>query len=273
MNDPAFARLFRWTLIAALVVVCLFSAFPGLDIAIARQTYLGEGRFALSQVPGAQLVNDLLRHPLNIIAWLTVLVALGFRLAGVRPHLGRRNLEFAAFVIGVGPGLIVNALLKLEVGRARPAYIQEFGGDLRFTPMMQVTDQCSWNCSFSSGEVAMTSAAVMVVLALCWHLIPPRQRRTAVVIGAALIMLSTTLRLGLGRHFMSDALASVAISAFVTLWAWRLFQMDEARQSITSGAVRADLADLGRWSRARIRQVGQGARCLRRTITTRLTRS
>lgn len=263
MNDPWFARLYHLTLVATLVTVCLFAALPGLDLAISGLAYRGEGHFALASVPMAQMVNNLLRMLLNLAGWSVLLLAIGLRLAGLRPWIGRRNLEFAAFVLAVGPGLIVNGLLKETVGRARPADVTAFGGERVFTPLLQFTDQCVTNCSFTSGEVGMTAACVMIVLVLCWHHLPKGWRAAALAAGVALVWLSITLRVGLGRHFMSDALASVAISGFVTLWGWRLFDIAAARAQITGETLRADLRELAR------RPVA-GARRLRRLVLARL---
>ncbi|MDO5706759.1 MAG: phosphatase PAP2 family protein [Paracoccus sp. (in: a-proteobacteria)] len=262
MKDPLFARLYHLTLLATLVMVCVFAAFPGLDLAISGLAYRGEGHFALASVPMAQMVNDLLRMLLNLAAWSIVLLAIGLRFAGRRPQIGRQNLEFAAFVLAVGPGLIVNGLLKEIVGRARPADITAFGGKRVFTPLLQFTDQCMSNCSFTSGEVGMTTAAVMIVLVLCWHLLPKGGRAAALTAGVALICLSITLRVGLGRHFMSDALASVAIVGFVTMWGWRLFDIGTARARITGAALLADLRTL-------IRPPAAGARRLGRLVLSR----
>ncbi len=146
-----------------------------------------------------------------------------------------RNCWFLIAVYAVGPGLIVNGILKSWVGRARPITVTEFGGDRIFTPMLQISDQCVRNCSFSSGEVATTSTFVFALLALSWGHLPPGARRFSVSAGAALICLSITLRIGLGRHFLSDALTSVSISAIVTLTCWSLLRVSDTGQGPLAG--------------------------------------
>ncbi|MDO5705363.1 MAG: hypothetical protein Q4G49_09875 [Paracoccus sp. (in: a-proteobacteria)] len=103
----------------------------------------------------------------------------------------------------MGPGLILNGLFKETVGRARPADITAFGGKRVFTPLLQFTDQCMSNCSFTPGEVGVTAACVMIVLVLFWRHLPRGARAAALSAGVALVCLSITLRVGLGRHFLS----------------------------------------------------------------------
>ena len=55
----------------------------------------------------------------------------------------------------IGPGLIVNYIFKENFGRARPKEISYFNGKKSFTPAASISDQCTHNCSFSSGHAAM----------------------------------------------------------------------------------------------------------------------
>ncbi|MDO5705362.1 MAG: hypothetical protein Q4G49_09870 [Paracoccus sp. (in: a-proteobacteria)] len=93
MKDPWFFRLFHLTLVASLVTVCIFAAFPGEDLAISGLAYRGEGHFALASVPMAQMVNNLLRMLLNLAGWPILLLAIWLRLAGRRPQSGGETLN------------------------------------------------------------------------------------------------------------------------------------------------------------------------------------
>ena len=55
----------------------------------------------------------------------------------------------------IGPGLIVNSVLKNYYGRARPAQIVEFGGTKSFAPPFSYTTECQANCAFPSGHASM----------------------------------------------------------------------------------------------------------------------
>jgi len=152
-----------------------------------------------------------------------------------QPMLGLRARiwGYIAALYLVAPILLVNLFLKANSGRARPAYVQDFGGDRLFTPAGYFADQCASNCSFVSGEV---SAAVVlgVVLWLAAGLWRGRiagwavsYLRVVAVIVPAFIILQ---RVSTGRHFPSDAI----FAALMTLTlAWVL-------HAVFSGA-------LGRW--------------------------
>lgn len=242
MNDNSHSRLTIIALISALVVVVLFTADTRLDLQISALFTDGQGHFLPPQWGWVKRLNDTLRITLIVLAWGTVFFAGLAALRRWNLASNLRNWGFAALVFFTGPGLIVNLFLKALSGRARPTEISEFGGSAQFTPVAQFTDQCASNCSFSSGEVATTSGFVIVVLALIWPQIAPRWQKPAVLAGAVLIVLSILLRVGLGRHFLSDALSSVAISAFVALIFYRLLQIDRARLDFTPANLSADLA-------------------------------
>ncbi|GHC27630.1 membrane-associated PAP2 superfamily phosphatase [Gemmobacter caeni] len=240
MTDPTLARLHHAALIATLVVLCLFSAEPALDIALSSRFLDPQGVFALRGNPAITTLNDSLRWGLTAFALLAVALPVLARTLGFTPRSGLAGWHFLATVFVIGPGLIVNGILKAYAGRARPADIIEFGGTRQFTPVLQISDQCSQNCSFSSGEVAMTATFAFALLALTWPHLPKPRRWLAVAAAAALIGASLLLRVGMGRHFTSDALASVAISAFVVMGGYRLFNLGTARQQMTWQAIHSD---------------------------------
>lgn len=240
MTDPTLARLHHAALIATLVVLCLFSAEPALDIALSAQFLDAQGDFGLRGNPVITTLNDTLRWGLTVFALLAVTLPALAQLTGFTPQSGRTGWHFLAAVFVIGPGLIVNGILKEHAGRARPADIAEFGGNHLFTPVLQISDQCSQNCSFSSGEVAMTATFAFALLALTWPHLPKQRRWLAIAAAITLIGASLLLRVGMGRHFTSDALASVAISAFVVMGGYRLFNLGTARQQMTWQAIHSD---------------------------------
>lgn len=239
MTDPLFTRLHIAALTASLIVVMVFSAFPALDLAISHAFTAGTGGFRAAAVPAIGLLNAVIRRVLELLAFASVLLTLAALLLRLRPQSGIRNWLFLSLVLLAGPGLIVNLLLKAHSGRARPAHVLEFGGAHPFTPMLRFAEHCSSNCSFSSGETALSSALVFAGLALVW---PRLRRRRGLVLaaGLALIGLTLLLRVALGRHFASDVLFSVSVSAFVCLGAYRLTGVASSRAALTVAALRAD---------------------------------
>ena len=93
-------------------------------------------------------------------------------------------------------------MFKDHWGRARPAHTQEFGGERTFSPPLVISDQCSRNCSFVSGDasVGFSLAALALVIA--------GRRRRWMTIGLAAGIAIGILRIALGRHYPSDVIFS-----------------------------------------------------------------
>lgn len=245
MKDPLYTRLLIVALVLLLGVFALFTAAPQLDLAISRAFTDADGQFWLTLTPAPGAFNAALKKVLELLAYGVVLATLVMVILRRRPQSGLRNWLFLSGVFLVGPGLIVNLILKEHSGRARPANVIEFGGEKLFTPVLHFTDQCASNCSFSSGETALSSAVAFAFLVLLWPHLGKRGRLVGLLTGAGLIGVTLGLRIGLGRHFASDALTSVAISALVALGFYRLCGLAQARQSFTRAALVADLRALG----------------------------
>jgi lipid A 4'-phosphatase len=138
---------------------------------------------------------------------------------------------FVPLLYFLGPGLLVNVLLKSHWGRARPADIIEFGGDKHFSSAFLVSDQCDRNCSFVSGEGAGATAFIISVLVVAAYISNRKIRQS--VIGLALFcgMLAISLRLFTGRHFLSDTLGAVIfISLIAVLLHWLLLAGTQRRE-------------------------------------------
>jgi lipid A 4'-phosphatase len=196
----------------------IFLAFPGLDLAAAEVFYrAGEG-FPLSRDPVLRAFREssdlvlivLIPGLIGRLAWLLIRNG-GDALAAAR----RTGFLLAALV--VGPGLVVNGVLKAWWGRPRPVMVDQFGGDAPYQLVWKVSDWCASNCSFVSGEA---SSAAWLVAALV--LVPERFRAAAVppvIVYAGLLSLN---RLAFGGHFLSDVVLSWAISALVFAGLYRL---------------------------------------------------
>lgn len=205
---PAVLALGVLTLAATL----LFLLFPEIDLAVSRAVFLDDRRFLLTGSGLARAINEATPW----VVWLTsiAIVAAGIIVAvRDRPLFGLalRHVAFLAASFAVGPGLLVNAVLKTYWGRARPNDIVEFGGTAQFTPALVPADQCVANCSFASGDVAVAFAYVAIALVL-----PARWRAPALVVALALGTGMAALRLLQGAHFLSDVVFA-ALSSLLTI--------------------------------------------------------
>jgi lipid A 4'-phosphatase len=102
-------------------------------------------------------------------------------------------------------------------GRARPARIEECGGERQFTPALVIAGECERNCAFTSGRAAI--AFYLMVLAF---LLKGTWRRVAFS-GAVLYGVAVGLvRIVQGGHFLSDVVFSFIIVYLVSAALYRL---------------------------------------------------
>lgn len=211
----------RWLPVAgvtALVVLAalVFGFWPGLDLWITAQFYDGVG-FPAEMSATSQALR-LLVWDLSIAMAVLSLVMVVIGLATRRPRLVPAHIW--AFIGGVyllGPGLLVNGVLKEHWGRARPATTTDFGGTWDFTPFWQRGRQCLANCSFTSGEAASAMALAIALFALMPFVMRGRSRGARICYGAIAVLLpvaGAVQRLLAGRHFASDVIFS---ALFVSL--------------------------------------------------------
>ncbi len=205
-------------LVITFVCYSVFSRWPDLDIELSRMFTNEASRFYL-QSDG--LITMFRKGVLFLIFGFYVLVIGGWIDAYNRqtPVLGHEwhRWSFLGTAGLLGPVLIVNVILKGNWGRARPQFLEEFGGSLEFTPFWVWSDQCRDNCSFSSGEVA---AVAMVFLSLAF-LLRPIGRYLTLAVGLVCAIIISWKRLALGAHFLSDTIMSVALMCMsVSLVYW-----------------------------------------------------
>jgi lipid A 4'-phosphatase len=130
-----------------------------------------------------------------------------------RAPMSQRAALFVILSLLLGPGLLVNGILKEHWGRPRPGSVTEFGGDLVFKPWWDPRGGCNSNCSFVSGE---TSSATW--LAAPAILVPAPWRYLALSGAALYTVLIALARLLAGGHFLSDVIFAGIFTGLV-IWA------------------------------------------------------
>lgn len=228
-------------LIATLLAALVFSLWPGLDL-LASAPFRDPATGAwLAETPALEILRETLWIGMEIATLafvLLFLIALVLRRAANVPA---RLWGFAFLAMALGPGLLVNGLLKNGWGRARPRAVVEFGGEAAFTPPLEIADQCARNCSFVSGEVAAATTLSLVL----WLLLSARLRGPARgMLAAALATvpaLAAFVRLAGGGHFLSDILFAALLTALLTLALWHLTGASGVVQRLTGAGIMADL--------------------------------
>ncbi|MDT8854477.1 phosphatase PAP2 family protein [Paracoccaceae bacterium Fryx2] len=216
MPAPDLRRWSLWLLAVAFGCLVLFGTWPGIDLWVSGLFHDPEAGFWLTH----SRPLSRLRHLIWDASLLTVaLSALAFGLCLWRGRmvfgLPARIWGFVAALYILGPGVLVNLVLKAHWGRVRPADVTEFGGALPFTAVQQWTGQCVRNCSFVSGEgsavVALAISALVVLAYRSGRLWPGRKVAAGL---AALVVIGAGMRVATGRHFLSDtAFAAIFVSA------------------------------------------------------------
>lgn len=222
----ALERSRRVVLNSPLLTVCallfltslLFLVAPRLDLVVSRLFYDPAGRFDGSGSAPLDFVRELGRVAewavaLAFAAPLAVKILAPESRLLVRPRVSL----FMLGTLALGPGLVVNGILKEFWGRARPRELLEYGGDAVFSPIWWFSDQCEGNCSFVSGEAS--SAFWLVALAF----VAPKVWRLRVALATFLFAAAVSFtRIAVGGHFLSDVLLAWLLTLLIIVAVHRL---------------------------------------------------
>ncbi len=202
-------------IITATVALTLPFWLSPLDITVAALFYAPGA--AESAWPGE---NDGLW---NLLYEAAPLLALGLLLGSLavlafyRPASGgallRRRALFVLLSVMLGPGLVVNLILKDHYGRPRPRQIEQFQGHLAYQPPgMPGSEGKSFPCGHCS-----VGFVVWVFYFLTRHRYP--RLALLILLGAVgLGSLTGASRMAAGAHFLSDVLWSGLLSYALCAW-------------------------------------------------------
>lgn len=198
--------------------------FPSLDLKVSGLFYdFGKG-FFLKDLWAVTFIY----RAVEIFA-VGLVAALVFFLFIVRIRrkplfsLNQKRVFYLILVLAIGPGLVVNALLKDHWGRARPYQVEAFGGEKAFTRAGVISDQCESNCAFVSGHASM--GFYLFAFSFLW----PRHRKkwTALALSAGFTVgLARTLQ---GSHFVSDVVFSGLVVYGVAYLLSRVMDLETLR--------------------------------------------
>jgi membrane-associated PAP2 superfamily phosphatase len=128
------------------------------------------------------------------------------------PSIPTRTAVVLTLSLLLGPGLLVNGILKEHWDRPRPFDVTEFGGTKPFVNWWNPNGSCERNCSFISGEAA--TAAWMFGPAMY---LPPPWRVPALAAAAIFAGAMSVLRMAAGAHFFTDVLFGVLSTLLILL--------------------------------------------------------
>ena len=179
----------------------IFILFPILDIHISRYFFVDD-KFLSEKYTVIKVLRVNLKNIMIVIPILSLIMLLILFMKKNYNFNNRYNLRFKlallGFVIGpiLGCGLIANLYFKDTWGRARPAYIVEFGGEKKYSQPFIKSDQCYKNCSWISGETSGAFSLMFGSLLLRNHIF--------LLCNYILGLLVFFCRISMGGHFFSD---------------------------------------------------------------------
>lgn len=189
---------FLLALFATLYAAVIFAAWPGIDLQVAGWFY--HDGFLTAADGIAEMLRRLFYWTpgLLLAAAIAAFVARRYGLKVAAAPSGRQ-LAFLVLTMSLGPGLLVNLVLKDHAHRPRPVQIEQFGGGMAYRPYYRFDGACRRNCSFVSGE----ASSAFWTLAPA-SLAPAPVRFEAIAAALAFGAATSLLRMAFGGHFLSD---------------------------------------------------------------------
>lgn len=220
----------------------IFAADPSLDLRVASFFY---ELAAQPRVRRLDQVIEIMRQvgPLVVVAATVpaVITLVTRTFWPQRPTLiSTRAALFLIMSLALGPGLLVNVVLKEGWARPRPGMVTQFGGGHTFMPWWDPRGGCDSNCSFVSGE---TSAAVW--MAAPAMLAPPPWRYVALAAAGLYGIAFACIRLLAGGHFLSDVIFAAIFTGLV-IWTVHGFLFRWSATRLGERTLNATLERLGR---------------------------
>lgn len=198
-------------LLAGLTTICYWTP---LDLIATRQFFsAGHNPFPFRETLLANLIYDYGPIPaiaLFVVSAITLLLSFVVRL--LRP--ARKGALFCTLAILIGPGILINSVLKPNWGRPRPCDIVAFGGTQNYVPPGTIGPY-EMAKSFPSGHASMG-----FVFMLPAFLLLGKRNKAAMALFAVGFLLGAGVgasRIAEGGHFLSDIAWSGAIVYFTGL--------------------------------------------------------
>ena len=212
----------RWAVPAALaaalaVTFLVFYLDPAIDLDVAQALYRGDNKF-VGQTPSGEIIHKIFYWVPTVVFVANVALYAGKRFGLRLPWTpSGRGVIALALSFALGPGLLVNTVLKDHSHRPRPYQTVNFGGDDAFRPFYTFDGGCVRNCSFVSGEGAASTWTVAPAL-----LVPPAIRVAALGAAVAFAIGASGLRMAFGGHYLSDTIFAALFTLSVVWATWQI---------------------------------------------------
>ena len=206
-------------LIVFFILVVFVTVGPSLDLYISGLFYYGDKQFLIqSYYPVSIFFRKILLPLILIYVFVLPLVLRFFPLKKI--YFGYKFSISEIIYIWVSGAvtmlLVVNVLLKNMWGRARPNDVSYFNGFQDFNPWYKISDACSSNCSFVSGD-----SSVGFFLIVFYFI---TKKNAYLYLGLILGSLLGFIRIAAGGHFFSDIIFSQIVVTVTILVSFVLYK-------------------------------------------------
>ncbi|MFA7028771.1 MAG: phosphatase PAP2 family protein [Candidatus Cloacimonadaceae bacterium] len=197
--------------------------FSGWDLKVSSWFYLGNNKWWGQLNPFCNFMYYYGTIPALLLSIISlVILILSFFYHTLKKW--RRNCIYLVLVMIIGPGLLVNIVLKENWGRPRPRNIIYFGGNYVYEKPLEI-DSSSPGKSFPSGHAAMGFYFFTLYFLV-------RGKRGKLTIWAFLFavfygLLMGFVRIAQGGHFLSDILWSGGIIYLCSAFCYYLLKINQ----------------------------------------------
>ena len=207
---------------------------PGIDLGVSSLFYTPAKGFVLGSRSSTKVLPFVPRVTIVFVN-LLLLLLIGNLVAWWRDRQSTAHLQsiqrtlFLLLTLILGPGLLINVILKNQTGRTRPNRVETFGGNRQFTPAFVTNGACKSNCSFVSGDASMGYYFLA-------FLFVARKRRWAIALAAYTLGTAIgVLRIAQGAHFLSDVIFA-GFFTYLVAWVLSMVLLAAQENSTTSPA-------------------------------------
>tara|TARA_R110002126_G_scaffold19188_5_gene72216 strand:+ start:2441 stop:3214 length:774 start_codon:yes stop_codon:yes gene_type:complete len=229
--NNTFAVLLGLLLLVTTLVSVIFLTNPQFDIYIASFFYDEGNSFPLNNNQFLIQLRLFFNIEIGILCAGSLLMMIFARI-NKNMIIPAKLWDFMLVSFLIGPLLLANVIFKSNWGRARPANIEEFGGTLTFSPAYYISDQCSLNCSFVSGEGSAIATAGILLGIIAWNIFP-KHRSVSIGLIGIISIIGISLRIVKGRHFISDSLLATLFCAIVILLLYHFAKITKIKHKLT----------------------------------------
>ncbi len=220
-HKPEDSRIFFWGLVISTLLAVFLFWTPQLDLWAANKFFHPENLNNLEANPWFEESHQPWLFFYHAAPWLTGILLLGAFgvLVGAKKWTAlksyRRSAIFVFLVIALGPGLVINSILKPYWGRPRPREVIELGG---YQPYRAFHEP-----NFASGGKSFPCGHCSVGFSYGIGYFVFRRKKPILARSFLLFSLIFGMMMGVGRiaaggHFLSDVVFAGLIVFWVSYW-------------------------------------------------------